>query len=106
MRKNLSTVLVLSLMVTVNAAYGQGVEGLTDEIGTQFQAYITLAIQLLAAAAFLIVGYGVITKFVGAVSGRAEWGEVVLPVVFGAMVLIISAYMFTEAQTLADAIGG
>lgn len=99
-------VLALGLILSTNPVFAQGgVAGLTAEIGTQFAAYITLAIQLLAAAAFLIVGYGVITKFVSAVSGRAEWGEVILPVVFGAVVLIISAYMFTEAQTLADAIG-
>jgi len=83
-----------------------GAAGLTGEIGAQFKAYMELAIQLISAAAFLIVGYGVIMKFASAVSGRAEWGEVILPVVFGAAILIVSAYMFTEATTLAGQIGG
>jgi len=87
-------------------AQADGAAGLTAEIGVQFKAYMELAIQLISAAAFLIVGYGVIMKFASAVSGRAEWGEVILPVVFGAAILIVSAYMFTEATTLAGQIGG
>lgn len=87
-------------------AQAEGAAGLTAEIGVQFKAYMELAIQLISAAAFLIVGYGVIMKFASAVSGRAEWGEVILPVVFGAAILIVSAYMFTEATTLAGKIGG
>lgn len=104
----IGVVVVLGLLGT-SVALGQdggGAAGLTDEIGAQFKAYATLAIQLVSAAAFLLVGYGVVVKFISAVNGRAEWGEVILPVVFGAAVLIVTAYMFTEAQTLADGIGG
>ena len=106
--KNVVTtiVLIFGLVVSADSVFAQGgAAGLTDEIGNQFKAYMKIAIQLLSAAAFLIVGYGVIVKFMSAIGGRAEWGEVILPVVFGAAVLIISAYMFTEAQTLTDAIG-
>jgi len=101
--------MTVGLVVFSVSVFGQSgggnVAGLTTEIGTQFKTFMILAIQLISAAAFLIVGYGVIMKFASAVSGRAEWGEVILPVVFGAAILIVSAYMFTEATTLAGLIG-
>ncbi len=102
-----SVVLVVALFgIFVSMNVLADAAGLTTEIATQFKAYIILAIQLISAAAFLIVGYGVIMKFASAVSGRAEWGEVILPVVFGAAILIVSAFMFTEATTAANAISG
>lgn len=94
-------------LLGASVAFGQdGAAGLTDSIGEQFKAYILLAIQLITAVAFLVVGYGVVTKFISAVSGKSEWGEVVVPVVFGAAILIVTAYMFAEATTAANAIGG
>ena len=106
-RDALATIVSIACLGAPVLAMGaDGAAGLTTEIGNQFKAYMELAIQLISAAAFLIVGYGVIMKFASAVSGRAEWGEVILPVVFGAAILIVSAYMFTEATTLAGQIGG
>ncbi len=97
-------VFALAMLTSMNVSADAA--GLTSEIATQFKAYILLAIQLISAGAFLIVGYGVIMKFASAVSGRAEWGEVILPVVFGAAILIVSAFMFTEATTAAGNISG
>jgi len=45
-----------------------------------------------------------VAKFLSAIGGRAEWGEVVMPVLVGAVVLVACAYFFNQASTLSDAI--
>jgi|GEM_PF-2797784 len=80
------------------------VTAMSGELVTGFQTFLTLAIQVLSVIVFLAVGYGVISKFMEAIGGRAAWGEVVMPVLVGGFVLAATAYFFTQATTLVAAI--
>lgn len=74
-------------------------------ITTSFQTYLTLAIQVISVLVFLMVGWGVLSKFISALQGRSEWGEVFMPVAIGVIVIGICTFLFTEATTLVAGIG-
>lgn len=91
----------------VSHAYAQmDLDEMTSSLGNGISDFLTLAIQIITVVVFFVVGYGVVSKFMEAVGGRTAWAEVLVPVLVGAFVLVACAYFFTEAQTLADAIGG
>ena len=98
--------LVFVLAAEATGAHAQiDVAAMGDELSTGLGTFVTLAIQVISAIVFLVVGYGVVSKFIEAIGGRAAWGEVVMPVLVGAFVLVACAYFFTQATDLAAAIG-
>ena len=102
--RNVPLVFVLAAVAT--GAHAQiDVAAMGDELSTGLGTFVTLAIQVISAIVFLLVGYGVVAKFMEAIGGRAPWGEVVMPALVGAFVLVACAYFFTQATDLAAAIG-
>lgn len=105
-----TTIAVLALAlgspVLAQEAGGGGInlDAMGASLGEGFKTWLTLGIQVISVIVFMAVGYGVVSKFLWAVNGKANWGEVVMPVLVGAFVLVACAYFFTEAQTLANAI--
>lgn len=86
------------------AAGGAATEALTQAT-TVIQSGITLIVGVIAAIAFLMVAYAVLTKFNDARRGRGEWGEVIVPFVMGAAILVLIAWLVEQAGTAAGAIG-
>lgn len=76
-----------------------------DEVGTMFSSAMMLGLALISAVIFIIVAWAVVTKFNDARRGRADWGEVVLPFIIGAGVVIFVGYLVTEGETAAGKIG-
>ena len=64
-----------------------------------------LIIGIISAIAFLIVAWSVLSKFNDARRGRGEWGEVILPFIVGAAILVLMAWLVEQATTAANAIG-
>ncbi len=80
--------------------------GIDEAITTSFTTYLTLAIQVISVIVFLMVGWGVLTKFISALQGRSEWGEVFMPVAIGVIVIGICTFLFAQATELVGGIGG
>lgn len=80
--------------------------GIDEAITASFTTYLTLAIQVISVIVFLMVGWGVLTKFISALQGRSEWGEVFMPVAIGVIVIGICTFLFAQATELVGGIGG
>jgi len=79
-------------------------DAMGQELTDGFKGYLAMIIQVVSAIAFVAVGYGVIATFMKAVGNQAAWGEVAMPILVGAVVLIAAAFFFNQASTLASAI--
>ena len=91
-----------ALFVTGNA-FGAGAA--LTEATTVFKDSMLLIIGIISAIAFLIVAWSVLSKFNDARRGRGEWGEVILPFIVGAAILVLMAWLVEQATTAANAIG-
>lgn len=96
--------MVMLLLVSGLASAQVDLAQMGTDIGTGFKTWITLGIQIISVLMFLAVGYGVVAKFLSAIGGRTGWGEVMMPILVGAVVLIACAYFFNQATTLVEAI--
>jgi integrating conjugative element membrane protein (TIGR03745 family) len=61
---------------------------------------LTVIIFVVGAAAFLLVGWSVIAKFNECRSGRAEWSEAAVTAGIGAVILVFSTFLLTQANSI------
>ena len=104
------TTAILVAGVYAGTAYAEDPTAVGGDVATTLKAliseYIIIGLLAIAAIAFVVVAWSVITKFNDARRGRADWGEVVVPFVVGAGLLVFIGYLVTEGQTAATAITG
>lgn len=104
------TWLALSPLAFIGVARAEDPTGAGAAVLTQvrslFSEGVNIGLLLLAAVGFLLVAWATLSKFNEARRGRADWGEVAVPFVFGAALLVFIGYLVTEGQTAATAIGG
>lgn len=105
-----TTTAILVAGVFASTAYAQEDPAAGGDVATTLKAliseYIIIGLLAIAAIAFVVVAWSVIGKFNDARRGRADWGEVVVPFVVGAGLLVFIGYLVTEGQTAATAITG
>ena len=102
----LSTVVLFGLLTLPGALVAQEIatEALTTVTEGLTQG-MTLILNLVSAAVFVIIAWAIITKFNDARRGRSDWGEVVVPFIAGAVVLAFVGWLNTNGQTAIEAIG-
>lgn len=61
---------------------------------------LTVIIFVVGAAAFLLVGWSVIAKFNECRAGRAEWSEAAVTAGIGAVILVFSTFLLTQANSI------
>lgn len=61
---------------------------------------LTVIIFVVGAAAFLLVGWSVIAKFNECRAGRAEWSEAAVTAGIGAVILVFSTFLLTQASSV------
>jgi len=92
--------LVFSMSAT-NVALAGG--GAASQAFTTVQAIvvqgITLLVGLISVLAFVYIAYACISKFNDARRGRAEWAEVAIPFLAGAVLLVFVTWLVGEATT-------
>ena len=85
-------------------ADGDGSEAI-DEIGGLLGDTMALALNVGAAAIFVIAVFAAISMILKAMAGRSTWGEVFGPLLVCALVIAFVAWAVTTGQTKVDAIG-
>lgn len=104
-RRVLSAVLKASwipLVFFAGQAFAQN-EALTQAANV-VRTSVILIIGVISAIAFVYVAYSLLTKFNDARRGRGEWGEVIVPFIAGAAILVLIAWLVEQATTASAAI--
>ncbi|MEM7257297.1 MAG: DUF2976 domain-containing protein [Pseudomonadota bacterium] len=104
---HLCTALFAALYALPGVLYAQEVA--TEALNTVTEGLaqgMTLILNLVSAAVFVIIAWAIITKFNDARRGRSDWGEVVVPFIAGAVVLAFVGWLNTNGQTAIESLGG
>lgn len=107
LRSILPAVVAIAIGLTCADVFAAGgADAALTTVADNVKAVIILGLQLILAVVFLMVAWAIISKFNEARRGRADWGEVVVPFVVGAAVVILVAYLAGEGETAANALTG
>lgn len=85
---------------TVNTPAAAGTGDFIGVLDALMQQGVTVLIFLVGAAAFVLVGWSVIAKFNECRAGRAEWSEAAVTAGIGAVILVFSTFLLTQANTI------
>ncbi len=103
-----SNFLTLLGVIAISLLLGDGANAAASQalttVSTVIVDGVVLVIGLISVVAFLYIAYAVISKFNDARRGRAEWGEVFIPFLAGAVILVFITWLVGEANTAAQAI--
>jgi integrating conjugative element membrane protein (TIGR03745 family) len=64
---------------------------------------LTIVLFVVGVAAFVLVGWSVVTKFNECRAGRAEWSEAAVTAGIGAVILVFSTFLLGQASTFLEA---
>lgn len=85
-----------------DAAAGQAL----TNVGQYLTSAVKLVLSAISAVVFVAVAWAVVTKFNDARRGRADWGEVIIPFVVGAAVVVFVGWLYTQGDAITIAPGG
>ncbi len=67
---------------------------------------LTILLFVVSIAAFIIVGWSVVSKFNECRAGRAEWSEALVTAGIGVVVIVFSTFLLSQTESIFASNGG